>query len=161
MTEACPVNFFFLCMNKIGSSSQYVLFKFIYLLFTVFFVGFFVCFFVCIPSLPFPSSYPPVFLSLRQGFSVKYYPETCFVDPGLELRDLPTFASPALGLNTCTNTLSTVLLLVCGRDYGWYWSHVSARPCEADAESPSWSLLTLFIGKRALTGPRTRQFKLV
>lgn len=120
-------------MNKIGPSSQYVLFKFIYLLFTGFLWGFF----VCIPSLPFPSSFPPVFLSLRQGFSVKYYPETCFADPGLELGDLPTFASPALGLNTRTTTLSTVLLLVCGRGYGWYWSHVSARPCEADAESPS------------------------
>lgn len=41
MTKACQVNFFLLCMNKIGPSSQYVLFKFIYLLFTVFFVGFF------------------------------------------------------------------------------------------------------------------------
>lgn len=91
MTEAYQVNFFFLCINKIGSSSQYVLFKFIY--FLLFFVGFF----VCIPSVLFPFLRPSC-LSLRKGFSVKYYPETCFADPGLDLKRSAYLCSPSAGI---------------------------------------------------------------
>lgn len=157
MTEAYQVNFFFLGMDRIGSSSQYVLFKFIY--FLLFCVGIFVCFFVCIPS---PSSLPPVFLSLRQGFSVKYYPETCFTDPGLELKRSAYLCFPSAGIKHAHHhtqyclTVCNVCVCLCVAQIKGGTGIMYACPCEADAES-----LTLFIGKRALTEPRTRQFKLV